>query len=42
MAKAVGEGATVYKQRLLDIASTKQAKLIVRQAKMIQDARVAD
>ena len=42
MAKANGEGATVYKQRLLDIASIKQAEVIVRQAEMIQDVPAAD
>lgn len=35
MAKAKGEGATVYKGRLVDIASIKQAEVIVRQAEMI-------
>lgn len=34
-AKARGEGATVYKGRLVDIASIKQAEVIVRQAKLI-------
>lgn len=34
-AKARGEGATVYKGRLVDIASIKQAEVIVRQAAMI-------
>ena len=34
-AKAKGEGATVYKGRLVDIASIKQAEVIVRQAEMI-------
>jgi len=33
--EARGEGATVFKGRLLDIASIKQAKVIVRQAEMI-------
>jgi len=33
-AKANGEGATVYKGRLVDIASIKQAEVIVRQAEM--------
>ena len=33
--KARGEGATVYKGRLVDIASIKQAEVIVRQAEMI-------
>ncbi|KPQ06431.1 MAG: L-malyl-CoA/beta-methylmalyl-CoA lyase Mcl1 [Rhodobacteraceae bacterium HLUCCA12] len=35
-AKARGEGATVYKGRLVDIASIKQAEVIVRQAEMIE------
>ena len=34
-AKAKGEGATVYKGRLVDIASIKQAEVIVRQWDMI-------
>ncbi len=34
-AKANGEGATVYKGRLVDIASIKQAEVIVSQAEMI-------
>ncbi|MBL3552752.1 L-malyl-CoA/beta-methylmalyl-CoA lyase [Rhodovulum sulfidophilum] len=34
-AKAEGSGATVYKGRLVDIASIKQAEVIVRQAEMI-------
>ncbi|GAB5446904.1 L-malyl-CoA/beta-methylmalyl-CoA lyase [Gymnodinialimonas sp.] len=34
-AKADGAGATVYKGRLVDIASIKQAEVIVKQAKMI-------
>jgi malyl-CoA/(S)-citramalyl-CoA lyase len=34
-AKARGEGATVHKGRLVDIASIKQAEVIVRQAEMI-------
>ncbi len=34
-AKARGEGATVYKGRLVDIASIKQAEVIVRQAELI-------
>ncbi|PQO24794.1 CoA ester lyase [Rhodobacteraceae bacterium WD3A24] len=34
-AKARGEGAAVYKGRLVDIASIKQAEVIVRQAEMI-------
>jgi malyl-CoA/(S)-citramalyl-CoA lyase len=33
-AKARGEGATVYKGRLVDIASIKQAEVIVRQAEL--------
>lgn len=36
-AKANGEGATVYKGRLVDIASIKQAEVIVRQAEMFED-----
>ena len=36
-AKADGEGATVYKGRLVDIASIKQAEVIVRQSEMIKD-----
>lgn len=35
VAKAKGEGATVYKGRLVDIASIKQAEVIVRQSEMI-------
>ena len=34
-AKARGEGATVYKGRLVDIASIKQAEVIVNQAEML-------
>ncbi len=34
-AKAEGQGATVYKGRLVDIASIKQAEVIVRQAELI-------
>jgi malyl-CoA/(S)-citramalyl-CoA lyase len=34
-AKASGAGATVYKARLVDIASIKQAEVIVRQSEMI-------
>lgn len=34
-AKARGEGATVYKGRLVDIASIKQAEVIVAQAELI-------
>jgi len=37
-AKAEGAGATVYKGRLVDIASIKQAEVIVRQAEMIAQA----
>lgn len=37
-AKANGEGATVYKGRLVDIASIKQAEVIVRQSEMIANA----
>lgn len=36
-AKAAGAGATVYKGRLVDIASIKQAEVIVRQSEMIED-----
>lgn len=35
-AKRSGAGATVYKGRLVDIASIKQAEVIVRQAELIQ------
>ncbi len=35
-AKAEGQGATVYKGRLVDIASIKQAEVIVRQAELIK------
>jgi len=35
-AKAAGQGATVYKGRLVDIASIRQAEGIVRQAEMIE------
>lgn len=35
-AKARGEGATTYKGRLVDIASIKQAEVIVKQARMIE------
>ncbi|WP_170398527.1 L-malyl-CoA/beta-methylmalyl-CoA lyase [Ruegeria arenilitoris] len=35
LAKANGEGATVYKGRLVDIASIKQAEVIVAQAELI-------
>ena len=34
-AKAAGQGAAVYKGRLVDIASIKQAEVIVKQAEMI-------
>ncbi len=37
-AKAKGEGATVYKGRLVDIASIKQAEVIVKQSEMIAGA----
>jgi len=37
-AKAKGEGATVYKGRLVDIASIKQAEVIVRQSEMIANS----
>ncbi|MFY0597015.1 MAG: L-malyl-CoA/beta-methylmalyl-CoA lyase [Cognatishimia sp.] len=35
-AKANGEGATVYKGRLVDIASIKQAEVIVKQSELIK------
>jgi len=35
-AKSEGQGATVYKGRLVDIASIKQAEVIVKQAEMIK------
>ena len=35
-AKENGEGATVYKGRLVDIASIKQAEVVVRQFEMIK------
>jgi len=35
-ATAAGQGATVYKGKLIDIASIKQAEVIVRQAEMIK------
>ncbi len=38
-AKAKGEGATVYKGRLVDIASIKQAEVIVRQFEKCVDAQ---
>ena len=34
-ARARGEGATIYKGRLVDIASIKQAEVIVKQAELI-------
>ena len=34
-AKRKGQGATTYKGRLIDIASIKQAEVIVKQAEMI-------
>ena len=34
-AKAAGQGAAVYKGRLVDIASMRQAEVIVRQAELI-------
>ena len=37
-AKANGEGATVYKGRLVDIASIKQAEVVVKQSEMIANA----
>ena len=37
-AKAAGQGATVYKGRLVDIASIKQAEVIVKQAELLADA----
>lgn len=37
-AKAKGEGATVYKGRLVDIASIKQAEVIVRQSELIANS----
>ena len=38
LAKSKGDGATVYKGRLVDIASIKQAEVIVQQFEMINDA----
>ena len=38
LAKSNGDGATVYKGRLVDIASIKQAEVIVQQFEMISDA----
>ena len=37
-AKAAGQGATVYKGRLVDIASIKQAEVIVKQAELLAGA----
>jgi malyl-CoA/(S)-citramalyl-CoA lyase len=37
-AKANGEGATVYKGRLVDIASIKQAEVIVGQSELVREA----
>ncbi len=37
-AKADGQGATVYKGRLVDIASIKQAEVIVKQSEMITNS----
>ena len=34
-AKANGQGATTYKGKLIDIASMKQAEVIVKQAELI-------
>ena len=34
-AKASGQGAAVYKGRLVDLASIRQAEVIVRQSEMI-------
>ena len=34
-AEAKGQGAAVYKGRLIDLASIRQAQVIVRQAEMI-------
>ncbi len=34
-AKSEGQGATVYKGRLVDIASIRQAEVIVRQSEMM-------
>ncbi len=36
-AKANGEGATVYKGRLVDIASIKQAEVVLQQFELIKD-----
>lgn len=38
IAKANGEGATVYKGRLVDIASIKQAEVILKQSEMISSS----
>ncbi|MEM6739726.1 MAG: HpcH/HpaI aldolase/citrate lyase family protein, partial [Pseudomonadota bacterium] len=35
-AKAEGKGATTYKGRLIDIASIKQAEVVVKAAEMIE------
>ena len=37
VAQSSGAGAAVYKGRLVDIASVRQAEVIVRQADMIAD-----
>ena len=37
-AEARGEGAAVYKGRLVDIASIRQAEVIVKQAEIIENA----
>ncbi len=37
-AKAEGKGATTYKGRLIDIASIKQAEVMVRKAEQIAAA----
>ena len=37
-AKANGQGATTYKGKLIDIASMKQAEVIVKQAELIANA----
>jgi malyl-CoA/(S)-citramalyl-CoA lyase len=37
-AKAAGQGAATYKGRLVDIASMRQAEVIVRQAELITSA----
>lgn len=38
-AKARGDGATVYQGRLVDLASIRQAEVIVRQVEMIADSK---